>query len=226
MPEDWSHHHLLFSSPTTTEQSFRLANDTRYVQQWVRRYLSQGRTAAGPPAATTRVPIIELLRDQGLWGRSLSGTGSAWASPGTGRLYPAKFGFYDTTSIQAAAAPRSPDYVVYGLKSGTIASTTGTFTGHPTNGQTVTIGGSAVLTASASTAATGTVTFNSEPLYGDTVTVGSNTYIWHTPTATAATGTVTFSSEPHYQDTITVGSNTLHLAGRITHRGYRHRDIN
>ena len=37
MPEDWSHHHLVFSQPTTVSQSAELQNEPRYWQQWLRR---------------------------------------------------------------------------------------------------------------------------------------------------------------------------------------------
>src|SRR5271156_2443392 len=37
LPTDWSHHHLIFSSPGTEEQSNRVQQDARYRQQLARR---------------------------------------------------------------------------------------------------------------------------------------------------------------------------------------------
>ena len=39
VPYDWSHHHLVFSQPTTQDQKTKTAADPRYWQQWTYRNL-------------------------------------------------------------------------------------------------------------------------------------------------------------------------------------------
>ncbi len=39
VPTDWSHHHVIFSKPGTTEQAARVEKDPRYWQQLYRREL-------------------------------------------------------------------------------------------------------------------------------------------------------------------------------------------
>jgi len=113
LPTDWSHHHLLFSSPATPEQLKRIQQDPRYWQQLFRR------SQSAPPEATsdfwfgspTSSKNHKLKRD---WSVSM-GTN---ATVGAGQ-YPGKFGF-DVTTYSCA-----DDFVVFntGLEgSGTQAS--------------------------------------------------------------------------------------------------------
>jgi len=37
IPEDWSHHHVVFSQPRTAEDAVRLQQEPRYWHQWYRR---------------------------------------------------------------------------------------------------------------------------------------------------------------------------------------------
>ena len=220
VPEDWSHHHVIFSAPSTPEEALRLRKDPRYIHQLARRAPDMRRSPSvlineperGDNGETAHNavfgprPVGSPPGRRGLWGQALSSGDSSWASPGPG-VYPAKFGFVDTATVNCGNAT-APDYVVYGLQSGTVSTQTGSYTGNPANGQTVTIGGTLVLTASASAAATGTVTLTNEPGFQDTIQIGSTTYIWQSQATSAATGTIVLSSEPAVQDTVKVGSIT------------------
>jgi hypothetical protein len=108
-PEDWSHHHLIFSNPGTAAQAlakgrfekwYRLVNDPRYVLQQMKR----GGWPRGPVLPPHRPPT-PLRRD---WNFSLQTAltqgGVAWLR------YPAKYTF-----SPLAAASCASDFVIYGL---------------------------------------------------------------------------------------------------------------
>jgi hypothetical protein len=125
-----------------------------------------------PPTLITSSPdegVFAIHRD---WGTSLGAGGTVGAG-----MSPAKFSF-DVNATPSCAN----DFVVFNtsvMSVATAASATGTFTGTPTNGQTVTItsgANSETLTASFGVAAKGTVTIASGPSANDTVKVGLTTY--------------------------------------------------
>ncbi len=183
---DWSHRHLVYSAPSSLEQTMRLRQDSRYIQQYVRRNVSMKTPWA--PQATEQLSGQEVQRDffrrertepsdiHRDWSENL-GSG---ASVGLNQ-FPAKYSF-DTTTANCDDAAQ-PDFVAYNTSlAGTApaeASGTGTFSGNPTNGQTfrITNGANIVtLTASLSATATASITINSRPAAGNTVTVGATTY--------------------------------------------------
>lgn len=127
LPDDWSHHHLVFSDPGTEEEAvrngtyeawLRVVNDPRYVMQVMKRNAAQRASAPAPDFAPLAdrwgapiwhpVPIWPpfpvrrskqtLKRD---WSMSLGSTGTVGAGQ-----YPAKFTF-STSSASCS------DYVVY-----------------------------------------------------------------------------------------------------------------
>ena len=115
LPTDWSHRHLIFSRPGTTERAARVSEDLRYWQQM---YRSEQRLAlparmvyGGGADIRTRLIVPRkgnksskpFHRD---WAENL-GTG---ASAGAGN-YPAKFSFDSATANCGDAA--TPDFVVY-----------------------------------------------------------------------------------------------------------------
>src|SRR5882757_8658068 len=111
---DWSHHHVIFSRPSTAEQAKRLENDARYRQQQKR--LSPARfrevESSNAPALTSEPASYylrsgknpKLHRD---WSQSLGSGAKVGATN-----YPAKY-FLQTTTANCATAAQ-PDFVVYG----------------------------------------------------------------------------------------------------------------
>jgi hypothetical protein len=126
-PDDWSHHHVVFSSPTTLEQSLRVKQDPRFWLQWYRRNVRQAIAAQDSGFDESRrreedfswfagdwfgwfgrrhhrrTPRSQLKRD---WAMSLGPNASVGADN-----YPAKFSFDITTANCGNAA--QPDFVVF-----------------------------------------------------------------------------------------------------------------
>jgi hypothetical protein len=113
LPTDWSHHHVIFSKPATTEQARRLQQDVRYRQQLARQ------SAATLPAKLSGALAAKLQpgsnavlsgKNHGIkrdWSQDM-GLGAKVAAGN----FPAKFAFRPTTA-NCASAPQ-PDFVVYG----------------------------------------------------------------------------------------------------------------
>ena len=126
VPTDWSHRHVIFSRPATTEQAARIEKDPRY---WLQRYRSQ--LPAMLPAAENRDALahplsIETKRDPESKDRKLNRDWSvnmgSTASSGADN-FPATFQTVRNTASCGSAA--QPDFVIYstGLEgSGTQAS--------------------------------------------------------------------------------------------------------
>jgi hypothetical protein len=113
LPNDWSHHHLIFSRPANAEQAKRVRQDVRYSQQLSRR------SPVLLPEAKTAVPINHELqlglrasspRKNHKLHRDWAENMGSGASVGAGN-YPAKFSFSTTQASCADAA--QPDFVVY-----------------------------------------------------------------------------------------------------------------
>jgi len=130
LPEDWSHHHVVFSNPMTLEQSLRVRQDLRFWHQWYRRNVRRAIPVSEPAFEESqdqnenlpwmdgdwfgwfywfprkhhpRPPRNALKRD---WAISLGPN----ATVGAGN-YPAKFSFDISTANCASAA--QPDFVVF-----------------------------------------------------------------------------------------------------------------
>jgi hypothetical protein len=130
LPHDWSHRHVVFSNPTTLEQSLRVRQDARFWHQWYRRNVHQAIPVAEsafdeprerdenlpwldgdwfgwfgrfPRRHRTPPPPNALKRD---WTISLG----PHATVGAGN-YPAKFSFDITTANCGNAL--QPDFVVF-----------------------------------------------------------------------------------------------------------------
>jgi hypothetical protein len=130
MPEDWSHHHVVFSNPTTLEQTWRVKQDPRFWHQWYRRNVHQVIPVAESPIEESRERDENLPWHDGDWFRwfpwfpwrhprpnprnSLKRDWSISLGPnasvGAGN-YPAKFSFDITTANCASAT--NPDFVVF-----------------------------------------------------------------------------------------------------------------
>jgi hypothetical protein len=114
VPTDWSHHHVIFSKPGTTEQAARVEKDPRYWQQLYRSQLpvrpstaeNRDGLAFGSNKKAKSPPPPKHKKAAGYWAESL-GSG---ASVGAGN-YPAKFSFLGTSANCGDAT--QPDFVVY-----------------------------------------------------------------------------------------------------------------
>ena len=136
LPDDWTHHHVVFSDPGTAEQAkkkgmydrwLKTVNNPRYVMQ----QLKHGLPAHGPAAGdvgtmnamipTANTPTAEVgagnpapAPAQRDWSLSLGGGGVA------PNMFPAKFNFDITTPVSGSAGPPPTgnclsDFVVFGL---------------------------------------------------------------------------------------------------------------
>jgi hypothetical protein len=115
VPTDWSHRHVIFSRPGTTEQAARIEKDPRY---WQQRYRSQLPLRAAPAVengeAFARQSPLESKRERESKNRKLH---RDWAvSMGSGASsgadnFPATFSTLLNTASCASAA--QPDFVIY-----------------------------------------------------------------------------------------------------------------
>ena len=118
LPTDWSHRHLIFSSPGSPEQLARVSEDLRYEQQLHRR--EQALTLPASLADETVGAFAPEGPNRGAGssrgtGQRIYGSGGEPSARGN---YPAKFSFDSTTANCGAAA--TPDFVVFstGLSGG------------------------------------------------------------------------------------------------------------
>ena len=230
-PKDWSHRNLIYSNPDTRDEAAR--KGARALEEWTRnqkdpRFVAQ---LATKEAAIVGRQDGNSGRENGRNNGSRNGGTAAergihadWSNvmggaSGVGRagVFPAKFNF-DINATESCAN----DFVVYttassgATGSGARATRNGTFTGTPTNGQTVTITNgtrSLVLTASttlntgtnfligASTTARATNLKDAILRNGGTVGV----------TASSATNVVTVTAIMHG-----TGGNSIALARSLT----------
>jgi hypothetical protein len=106
VPDDWSHHHLVFSTPTTAEQARRVQQDPRYWQQLARRSRGSLKEMESPDASPFTpdpnfpLPSMHSKRRQD-WQQDMN----AGATVGAGQ-YPAKY------SLNVNSASCS-DFVVF-----------------------------------------------------------------------------------------------------------------
>lgn len=99
-PTDWTHRHVMFSQPADLEQAQRVAQDTRYWQQWYRQ--KSARTLALPSEQdSVWSPLQRHGRSTGFWSVNMGNN----ATVGAGN-YPAKYSF----SVTVASCS---DYIVF-----------------------------------------------------------------------------------------------------------------
>lgn len=225
IPQDWSHHHLVFSNPGTEEDAIAngthdrwlsIVNDPRYIIQQLKRHAAQGpaamdissteqtaQAAASAGVAATQDPTpaakskkSKMKKD---WSESLGS--------GTAATLACQVGALNSSTISGSST-LTVDGVTFHASPPTAASATGTFSGNPINGQTATIGGSEILTASLSTAATASITVGSSFCIapGQGVDVDGTTF---TTNATAgAAGSFNVNSSPTTGETMVIGGVT------------------
>jgi hypothetical protein len=114
LPNDWTHHHVIFSQPATAEQAKKLQKNPRYLQQLRRQSPMK---FSGVEDGGTLAPGLQLGANAALPGKARSRRGDWSVDLGSGATvgalnYPAKFSF-DTEAANCASAPQ-PDFVVYG----------------------------------------------------------------------------------------------------------------
>ena len=147
VPYDWSHHALIFSSPSSMDELHALQQVPRFWHQFYRKVLA-GRYTLLPPRR------IEPDTTEGLWGESLPSS-SANGTVGSGH-YPAKYSFNGSvncsdfvlfnTSLGGGAGTTTVLFKAASAPSGTVVITN-TYTG-------------AVLTLTAGTSTSGTTWAN------------------------------------------------------------------
>jgi hypothetical protein len=112
---DWTHRHIIFSTPQTFEQALRVQRDPRYLQQWVRRHLHPSLPGAAPANDATSAGRQTALGGA-LGGSAVKGSHGDWSvslGPGASmnaNAFPAKFSF----DVNSASC--SSDYVVFTTK--------------------------------------------------------------------------------------------------------------
>jgi hypothetical protein len=109
-PTDWTHRHVIFSQPANAEQAQRIAQDTRYWQQWYRQTVARTLDSTHDAESSDRFEFRRLSSKKGFWSENM-GTG---AKVGAGN-FPAKYSFSVTTASCS-------DYVVF--NTGLAGSTT------------------------------------------------------------------------------------------------------
>jgi hypothetical protein len=244
LPDDWTHHYLVFSNPGTEQQAIEsgkfeqwlnIVNDPRFTLQQIKRSggakaledtgvsaastPNEGVLGAGAPdqgpGSVRRIPPRRLRRVALKKDWAVAFGGVA--ASGTGTV---------TTNDATAASTITVDGQTFTGSAPTKASGTGIFTGAPGAGQGVTItNGANVLnltTNATASSVVGTVSSAPTSTTAPTITltnsagVNSNT-LTLTTSATGATATGTVSSTgPTAGQTITIknGANTLTLTAK------------
>ncbi len=219
VPDDWSHHHLVFSNPGTfadavkngtLEKWYRITNDPRYQMQQLKRNPLQRQLAAAPDFAARQAlvngpitvssgslpgsaPTPQTLRKD--WSMYMGSNAEATAT-GTVSANNASGSPLSSVTINSVALSASPPAQ---------ATATGTFSGDPANAQTLVIKNgtpSITLTASVGTASTQNGSFGSLPTEatanaGDSITMakGGNTLSVTTNASGASLGG-TWTNDP------------------------------
>jgi len=204
VPDDWSHHHLIFSNPGTAaealahgrfEQWYKIVNNPRYIMQQLKRDAALREMASAPGFATRAARLSASMR-------------SSTPIP---------------TPVPRPAKPAlRRDWSM--IMGGTSATQTGTVSGTVSTaaGQTITITNPAnsrsiTLTATP-TAASATGTFTGEPASGGTVTItnGSDKLILTASTTTSASCTLSGSTRSGtFARSGTLDTNATHLTSAI-----------
>jgi hypothetical protein len=168
LTSDWSHRHVIFSTPHNLMQQIKLSSNPRYAQQVIRRN-AQKNGAQGNDESNLRwrrapEPIAQPLHRD--WSTYLGYNGNpSYYLPGTSGPgnFPAKFSFNPTSTnceVPAPPAGQQPDFIVFntslqGSSSNVPFFDPGTVTAQPHQGDTIIItdffGTGITLTLTAST---------------------------------------------------------------------------
>ena len=244
VPDDWTHHYLIFSNPGAEQQALEsgnyeqwldIVNDPRFILQQVKRSRSAqalegtGVSAASAPNAEvlgTTAPdflVVNPWRPQPVRPRR-NALKKDWAvaiggvaATGTGTV---------TTNNATGASTITVDGVILTGSAPTAAIGTGIFTGSPATGQSITItnGANALVLAPSGTASSvvGTVAAAPTSATAPTITITNSAgsvpnTLSLTTSATGATATGTVSSTgPNAGDTITIKNSTTNNTLTLT----------
>ena len=105
IPTDWTHHHVIFSQPSTDAQAAAVIHDPRYWQQWNRQHFRKT-LITGPAEVSHRGWFQGAGASQPDWAQNLGNGANAGAG-----FYQAKFSFDITSATCASGA--APDYVMF-----------------------------------------------------------------------------------------------------------------
>lgn len=208
LPDDWTHHYLVFSNPGTRQQAIesgkfeewlKIVGDPRFTLQQIKR-------SGGAKALEGMGASAASASSEGLAGAPDQGLGIIWRNP----------------PIRRRVALKKDWAVPIG---GVAASGTGTVTTNNAGAtSTITVDGR-TLTASAPTTATGTGIFSGAPGPGQGVTITNGANVLHLTTngtASSVVGTVSAAPTSTTAPTITltnsagVTANTLTLTTSAT----------
>ena len=219
--DDWTFHHLVFSNPGAKDDAvkngmlekwLKVSNDPRYQMQQIKRNLGARPVIAGPDhaAGTDAISGTTVHSPEGWDKLSTAGTAMKkdWSqSLGNGAAtLTSSIGTLNSSSISGSST-LTVDGVTFDASTPATAKQTGTFTGNPTTGQTVTIGGAEVLTASLPTAASQTGTFASPPAASSVITVAdgaTGNTLQLTTNATTASYSLVFTGSAGNAKSITI----------------------
>src|SRR5579871_2771301 len=76
VPEDWSHHHLVFAAPRTAAEAVEQQRDPRFWHQWFRRNTAHADVAPGGSEALSAWPPISIAESRRR--RGPEGLGGLW----------------------------------------------------------------------------------------------------------------------------------------------------
>src|SRR5437773_5973640 len=209
LPQDWSDHNVVFSTPANSEKASQLSHDPRYLKQYLGRNLAGTRNAnVANPAAVNggngtgkkNPPPPPPGTPQGDWNYSLGGSSSSRVAP---NMFPAKYNF----DINQAPSC-TDDFVVFAENvtgfQAVAASKNGTFSGTNTTGTVGVNGTTFNATVGAKASNTGSVSGNNVS-NGQTFAVNGFTMTASGPTK--ETATITFgASRPSGGSTVTIGN--------------------
>ena len=210
LPDDWTHHHLIFSDPGTEEEAIakgthekwlRVVNDPRYIMQQLRRHApAQGPAAEYVARMNETARTQETDRGENLSEDQLQESFRIVKDPLPGNRRSKGIHRDWTTPLGSGLAA-------------TLAGTIGALSSGTISGSSILTVDGVGFNASPPTAAVQTGTFNGPPTTANnaiSVKVGSNTLNLST-NATAATSAGTFSAAATTSTSIQIqsGSNTL-----------------
>src|SRR5438093_4949653 len=148
LPQDWSDHNVVFSTPADQQKGFQLSQDPRYWKQLLGRNLAGTRNvnvaypAAGNGNGKKNPPPPPPGTPQGDWNYSVGPSASSRVAP---NMFPAKYNF----DINQAPSC-TQDFVVFAENvkgaQAVAASKTGTFSGTNNNTGTITVNGTTAFT--------------------------------------------------------------------------------